>query len=64
MAMINGEVEHISPMTVLEYLHQAGYNPERVVVEMNLNIIPRENFGDMMISDEDTEENLRFVGGG
>ncbi len=40
------------------------FEPERVVVERNLEIIPSEALGHVMIQDEDVIEVLRFVGGG
>ena len=58
MVKINGEEN------LLEYLKEAGFEPERVVVERNLDIIPKDEFGNTIIQDEDVIEVLRFVGGG
>ena len=49
---------------LLEYLNEAGYKSEWVVVERNFEIIPRENLGNVTIQDNDEIEVLRFVGGG
>ncbi len=49
---------------LLEYLKDAGFQPEQIVVERNLEIIPREQLGNVMIQDEDVIEVLSFVGGG
>ena len=49
---------------ILEYLNEAGYKSEWVVVERNFEIIPRENLGNVTIQDNDEIEVLRFVGGG
>ena len=43
---------------------EAGFDPERVVVERNLDIIPKDELGNTIIQDEDVIEVLRFVGGG
>ena len=43
---------------------EAGFEPERVVVERNLDIIPKDELGNTIIQDEDVIEVLRFVGGG
>ena len=51
-------------MNLLEYLKEAGFEPERVVVERNLDIIPKDELGNTIIQDEDVIEVLRFVGGG
>lgn len=63
MVKINGE-EEIAGKNLLEYLKEAGFEPERVVVERNLDIIPKDELGNTIIQDEDVIEVLRFVGGG
>lgn len=64
MVKINGEEKEIAGKNLLEYLKEAGFEPERVVVERNLDIIPKDELGNMIIQDEDVIEVLRFVGGG
>ena len=64
MVTINGKHEQAAGMTILAYLEQAGYTPERVVVEKNLEIIPRESLNNTLLEDGDSVEVLRFVGGG
>ena len=53
MVKINGEDKDIAGKNLLEYLNEAGYKSEWVVVERNLTI-----------QDNDEIEVLRFVGGG
>ena len=64
MVTINGKQEQAAGMTILADLQQAGYTPERVVVEKNLEIIPRESLNSTLLEDGDSVEVLRFVGGG
>ena len=64
MVRINGEAKEIAGKNLLEYLKEAGFEPERVVVERNLEIVPKEELGNVTIQDEDAIEVLRFVGGG
>ena len=64
MVKINGEEKEIAGKNLLEYLKEAGFEPERVVVERNLDIIPKDELGKTIIQDEDVIEVLRFVGGG
>lgn len=64
MVTINGEEKELAGKNLLEYLKEAGFEPERVVVERNLEIIPQEKLGNVIIQDEDAIEVLRFVGGG
>ena len=64
MVKINGEEKEIAGKNLLEYLKEAGFEPERVVVERNLDIIPKDELGNTIIQDGDVIEVLRFVGGG
>ena len=64
MVKINGEEKNLAGKNLLEYLKESGFEPERVVVERNLEIIPQEKLGNVIIQDEDVIEVLRFVGGG
>ena len=64
MVKINGDEKEIAGKNLLEYLKEAGFEPERVVVERNLDIIPKDELGNTIIQDEDVIEVLRFVGGG
>ena len=64
MVKINGEDKEIAGRNLLEYLSEAGFETERVVVEKNLEIIPKDQFGQVVIQNEDVIEVVRFVGGG
>ena len=61
---VNGKEKDIAGQNLLEYLEETGYRPERVVVERNLEILAREDLGNITIQDEDTIEVLEFMGGG
>lgn len=64
MVKINGEMVDAAGKTVREYLTEAGFTVDRVVVEINLDIIPRAGYDAVVLKDEDSVEVLRFVGGG
>ena len=64
MVKINGEDKEIAGRNLLDYLNEAGFETERVVGEKNLEIIPKDQFGQVVIQDEDVIEVVRFVGGG
>ena len=64
MVKINGEEKEIAGKNLLEYLKEAGFESERVVVERHLDIIPKDELGNTIIQDKDVIEVLRFVGGG
>ena len=64
MVKMNGKEKDIAGQNLLEYLEETGYRPERVVAERNLEILAREDLGNITIQDEDTIEVLEFMGGG
>jgi len=69
--LINGKkVELDHPVTLLAYLHQAGFNTSCVVVEKKnasadaSEIITRERFAEILLERNDEINILRFMGGG
>ncbi|MBR0398618.1 MAG: sulfur carrier protein ThiS [Eubacterium sp.] len=64
MVIINGKEENAAGMTILAYLEWAGFDPKRVVVERNLEIIPQERLDSVKLETGDQVEILHFVGGG
>ena len=45
-------------------LEDEGYDSKKVVVELNLMIIPKEDYDKIIIKENDSIEVLSFVGGG
>ncbi len=64
MIRINGEERNTAGKTVAELLETDGYNPLKVAVELNENILPKAEYGSTELKDGDTVEIVRFVGGG
>ena len=64
MIKVNGEEMEFRETTILDFLKKNGYKPDRVVVEKNLEIIPKSEWGKVLISDGDSVEILMFMGGG
>ena len=64
MVRINGEDKALAGINLLEYLNDAGYQLEKIVVERNLEIIPRDQLENVVIQENDSIEVLSFVGGG
>lgn len=63
---INGK-EEVLPQgvrTVEELVRARGLVPERIVVEVNLQVTSRENWAVSRLRDEDSIEIVSFVGGG
>lgn len=50
--------------TISELLRELKQEPERVVVELNSAIIPKEQYQSVRLTDGDKVEIVRLVGGG
>lgn len=64
MVKVNGENLNISQKTVSDYLALAGYDTNRVAVELNGNIVPKTQYSQTVLKDGDSVEVVSFVGGG
>ena len=64
MVKINGEMKDSAGMTVSQMLEENGYDAKRVAVEVNLEILPKANYAEYVLKDEDSVEVVQFVGGG
>ena len=62
---INGELKtYNDPLTVADLISSMGLKPDRVAVELNLDIVPRDRWAGTNLSDGDRLEIVQFVGGG
>ncbi len=62
---VNGEEKKLEQnMTLEQFLEGQGYDPKRVAVELNGEILPKSDFKFRELSDADTLEIVHFVGGG
>lgn len=64
MVKINGENFDIAGKTVAEYLATTNYDPKRIALERNGNIVPKAQYDETILMDGDTIEIVSFVGGG
>lgn len=64
MVTINGNAAAAAGQTLLAYLQAAGYNPARIAVEINRNIVPKADYEKTLLQDGDMVEIVQFVGGG
>ena len=65
---INGE-ERIfddspTPLTLASLVDILGMKPDRVAVELNRDIVPRDRWSDTKLAEGDRLEVVHFVGGG
>lgn len=61
---VNGLDMEVKATTVMELLKELQINPQRVVVEVNLEIVKRDRFDEYKIKEGDSIEIVNFVGGG
>lgn len=63
--IINGEPQQIATgATVTELIQQLALTPERLAIELNLNILPRAQWAATRLQAGDQLEIVHFVGGG
>ncbi len=64
---INGEeksFESPSPLTLAALIESLGMKSDRVAVELNRDIAPRDRWPEITLKDGDQLEIVHFVGGG
>ncbi len=62
---INGEQkEYPAGLSISEMLIREGFVKERVAVELNAEIVAKENYDAAILKDEDVVEVVSFMGGG
>lgn len=62
---LNGEPREVAAdLSITALLDMFGFKPEATVVERNADIIDRAQYPKTIISEGDTIELIRFVGGG
>lgn len=64
MVMINGKKCNSAGISVADYLEAENYNVKHIVVEYNLEIIPKETYAQTILKDGDEVEIVSFMGGG
>lgn len=61
---INGKEEVIEAKLLLELLEQKGLCFEKIVVEYNFNIVPKNEWSNITLAQDDNVEIVSFVAGG
>ena len=65
LLIVNGEEKEVAaPLTLLQLLETAGMKPDRVAVELNRQIVPRDRWAATDLRAGDRLEVVHFVGGG
>ena len=62
---VNGESQEVpSGLNVSALLAHLGIRAERVAIERNLDVLPRDRWPETQVTDGDSFEIVHFVGGG
>ena len=64
MVTINGEKKNCTGMSLSQYLLTTDYDPRRIAVEKNGDIVPKAAYSETILQDGDVVEVVSFVGGG
>jgi len=64
MVKVNGAELDVAGKTVAEYLVTTNYDPKRIAVERNGDIVFKSRYGETILEEGDSLEIVSFVGGG
>ena len=64
MVKVNGNELDIAGKTISEYLATTDYDPKRIAVERNGEIVFKSQYDITFLEDGDSVEVVSFVGGG
>ena len=64
MVKVNGTELDVAGKTVTEYLATTNYDPKRIAVERNGDIVFKSRYDVTVLEDDDHLEIVSFVGGG
>ena len=64
MVKVNGEELDIAGKTVTDYLATTNYEPGRIAVDRNGDIVFKSRYNVTVLEDGDSLEIVSFVGGG
>lgn len=64
MVKINGTPLDIAGKTIAQYLADTDYDPKRIAIEKNGEIVPKSKYIQTVLEDGDVLEVVSFVGGG
>jgi thiamine biosynthesis protein ThiS len=63
--MLNGESRHVRDgISVADLIAELSLNGKRLAVDLNQEVLPREQYGERRIAAGDVVEIVHFIGGG
>ena len=64
MVKINGQELDVAGKTLADHLAATDYDPKRIAVERNGELVPKAQYNETVLADGDSIEIVSFVGGG
>lgn len=64
MVKVNGKELNIGGISLSDYLATTDYDPKRIAVERNGDIVFKSQYAETILKDGDSLEIVSFVGGG
>lgn len=64
MVTVNGNALPIDGQTLSQFLDSTDFDPRRIAVERNGDIVPKAQYAATVLKDGDCVEVVSFVGGG
>lgn len=64
MVTVNGQQFDVAGQTLSQYLATTDYNPQRIAIELNGDIVLKSQYEQTVLSEGDSMEVVTFVGGG
>ncbi len=61
---VNGKLEHIKGLSIMELIEEKKLPKDSLVVEYNYNVLKSDKWDNTILKDGDNLELLSFVGGG
>ncbi len=61
---LNGEQREVSATTVAELVIELGLEKRMLAVELNLEVVPKSEYADRKLNDDDRLEVVHMIGGG
>lgn len=64
MVFVNGEQKEADNMVLADYLIKADFDLKKIAVELNGKIVPKADYENIVLRENDSVEVVSFVGGG
>ncbi|EOZ2160280.1 sulfur carrier protein ThiS [Campylobacter coli] len=62
--IINGEKFELKELKFMDFIQEKGFKIELIALELNGEIIPKSEFENLILKENDKAEIVSFVGGG